>query len=97
VCAELIVEAINLLKHQLCGGNQILLARTQSIYWGSFIPGVFNARGDRNARSMAPLGFTLGLDPRRVQFAPKIAFLTRRVTAFPVALERAHRSPVSRW
>lgn len=39
-----------------------------------YLFGPFNLRGDRNVPSTSPLGFTAAGDPRRIQFAVKLAF-----------------------
>ena len=39
-----------------------------------YLFGPFNLRGDRNVPSTSPLGFTAASDPRRIQFAVKLAF-----------------------
>jgi len=74
VRAELIFEAINLLNHTNFEAVNNFVGLNPKYLVGPFAPGVFNATGDRNAPSTAPLGFTSAFDPRRIQFGLKIAF-----------------------
>jgi hypothetical protein len=74
VRAEFIVEAINLLNHTNFEAVNNFVGLNPKYLIGPFAPGVFNATGDRNLPSTAPLGFTSAFDPRRFQFGLKIAF-----------------------
>ena len=72
--AEVIVEAVNLLNHTNFEAVNNFVGLNPKYLIGPFAPGVFNVRGDRNAPSTAPLGFTSAFDPRRFQFGLKISF-----------------------
>jgi hypothetical protein len=66
---ELIAEATNLLNHtNFLSVNNFVGTDLK------FLQGPFNLTGLRNVPSTQPLGFTSAADPRRIQFALKIAF-----------------------